>query len=377
MVWLALLVAVFGSAILATHIALAAGVIRNRARDLRASQVPVGPTRATVLVVSKDEEEVLPDLLASLERQTAPSFDVVLVDDRSTDRTGAIMEEFCRSTRRPVVVLRNDREPVGVTGKVQALDLAVAAASGDIFLFTDSDCVLPEAWVAGHLSFYRDPRVGAVFGQVDMRRTGRFQAAFQSFDQRLIHQYSCGSAGWGIPTGCFGNNLSARRAALAAVGGFRGLGYTLTEDAALIAALGRRWRIVASTHPETTVLTRPLPGWRAFINQHTRWNIGGFYSADRSTRMSYRFLVLYLTASVLIAPAALLLPVLGLPALVALGSVGLLALIESLVYPVRRVGDRFLALPLTAVFLVFYSYITIRAILRRRPVWKGAVLDAG
>jgi cellulose synthase/poly-beta-1,6-N-acetylglucosamine synthase-like glycosyltransferase len=273
--------------------------------------------------------------------------------------------------------LRNTREPQGSTGKVQALDLAVAASSGEVLLFTDCDCTLPPAWVAAHLRCFDDPAVGVVFGQISMPRSGRFLDAYQAFDQRLIHQYSSGSAGLGVPTGCFGNNLSARRSALADVGGFAGLGYTVTEDAALIAAVGKtgRWRVVASTLGELTIVTRPLATWRAFVNQHTRWNIGGFYSSDAATRAGYRFLVLYLTASMILLPFALLWTPLCVFAIDAFASVGLLAVLDATLYPHRLRGDRLAAVPFTVFFLFFYSLITLRAIARSRPEWKGSRLD--
>lgn len=335
------------------------------------------PSRATVVVVAKDESLVLPALLDSLAGQSTEDFDIVLVDDRSTDGTGSLMESFRSHSSRSVSVLRNEQDPSGTTGKVQALDMAVAASSGDVLIFTDSDCILPPTWVEGHLSYYADPRVGAVFGQISMPRSRRFLDGYQAFDQRLIHQYSSGSAGLGLPTGCFGNNLSARREAVAAVGGFRGLGYTVTEDAALIAAVGkgRRWRVVASTRGEVSVLTRPQGTWRAFVNQHTRWNIGGYYSSDRATRTGYRFLVLYLTASVLLLPLALLSPLLLVFALNAFVSIGILAALDASIYPRRTMGDRIAAVPFTLFFLFFYTLITCRAIARRRPEWKGSRLD--
>ena len=378
MVPIILVVSVLALAILVTHLALAVGVVRNRRRDLRAPAPSPHTVSVSLLVVSRDEEAVLPGLLDSLEKQTAEGFEIVLVDDRSTDGTYRILEEYARRTRREVRVIRNDRDPVGVTGKVQALDLAVGAARGEILLFTDADCVLPPDWVREHVAYYRDPAVGGVFGQVNMVSNGSILHAFQSFDQRLIHQYSSGSAGLGLPTGCFGNNLSVRREAVLAVGGFRGLGYTTTEDAALISAVGARsWRIVAATSAATTITTRPQASWGEFVNQHTRWNVGGFYSADRTTRMTYRFLVLYLTLSILAAPFGLLAPLLVLPAVNSLISVGILALTEAWLYPVRTRKDRLVAIPLTLLFLLFYSWITILAVFRKRPVWKGAVLDAG
>jgi cellulose synthase/poly-beta-1,6-N-acetylglucosamine synthase-like glycosyltransferase len=385
-----------GALVLLVHLVVAAGVLRNLARDRRIvapghprwSPAPSGALagdhavrapgpRVSVVVASKDEEAVLPGLFASLEAQTYRDFEIVLVDDRSADGTGVAMAAFRERSSRPVKLIRNDQEPRGVTGKVQALDLAVAAASGDVLVFTDSDCTLPPGWVAGHLAYYSDPELGVVFGTVGMAPSASFLDSYQAFDQRLIHQYSSGSAGVGLPTGCFGNNLSARRGAIEAVGGFRGLGYTVTEDAALIAAVGkrRRWKVLASSLADLGITTRPQLRWRDFLNQHTRWNIGGFYSSDCATRSGYRLLVLYLTGSVLVLPLAAAAPLLWLLTLNAFVCIGLLAVLDATVVPGRSRRDRLLAVPYTLFFMLFYALVTIRAVLRRKPEWKGARLD--
>ena len=149
------------------------------------------------------------------------------------------------------------------------------------------------------------------------------------------------------------------------------------EAAALIAEVGktRRWRVLAATDAECTIQTRPQGSWRAFANQHTRWNIGGFFSSDLATRVSYRFLVLYLTASMLLLPAGIAVPALLVFAANAVVSIGLLAALESAIYPVRGWRDRLLVIPMTLGFAFFYSYITLRTVLRSRPEWKGSTLE--
>ena len=56
----------------------------------------------------------------------------MLVDDRSTDATAAIMERHRAAAPYPVRVVRNRQPPEGCTGKQQALDLGVAEAAGEL-----------------------------------------------------------------------------------------------------------------------------------------------------------------------------------------------------------------------------------------------------
>ena len=377
------------ASMLLTHGALAAGILRARGRDrraLRAARAAAPPPRPSVSVVvaAMNEQDALPHLLASLAAQTTTAFELVLVDDRSSDATAAIMERHRAAAPYPVRVVRNRRPPVECTGKQQALDLGVAAAGGELLLFTDADCILPATWVEGLAAYFsadRGAAVGVVFGQLAVRaaasRRARFLERYQAFEQPLVHQYSTGSAGLGTPTGCFGNNLALRAPVLARIGGFRSLGYTLTEDAALIGAASRSgWRVRPATLPATQITTAPQPSWRGFINQHVRWNGGAFFSSDRAAAWGYRYVTLFLIASVAAAPAALLAPWLAVLPCTSLLSIGTLAALEALLYHRRRGRALARVVPYTLFFMGFYAYITLLAIAGVRTDWKGSRLAA-
>ena len=390
------------ASMLLTHGALAVGVLlarlRDRRDDARRRRQPAprrGAPPVSVVVAAMNEEQALPRLLASLAAQTTTAFEVVLVDDRSTDATAAIMEAHRAAAPYPVRVVRNRQPPEGCTGKQQALDLGVAAAAGALLLFTDADCTVPPAWVERLTAYFTadaaGSRTGVVFGQLAVQAPSagaaggvagepareRFHDRYQAFDQPLVHQYSTGTAGLGQPTGCFGNNLALRAPVLAGIGGFRSLGYTITEDAALVGAASRAgWKVRASTLAETLVTTEPQPDWRAFINQHVRWNGGAFYSNDPAAAWGYRYVTLFLILSVAAAPFALLVPWLAVWPLTSLLSIGTLAaLAAARKHPHRR---RALArvVPYTLFFMGFYAYITVLAIAGVRAEWKGSRLPA-
>jgi cellulose synthase/poly-beta-1,6-N-acetylglucosamine synthase-like glycosyltransferase len=216
-----------------------------------------------------------------------------------------------------------------------------------------------------------------VFGQLSLPDRGPFLQRFQAFDQPLIHQWNCGSAGLGIPGSCFGNNLAARRSFLRELGGFRALGYTLTEDAALVTAAARRgWRVAVSTRQDTTICTFPQDDWRDFIAQHLRWNGGGFYHPQLASRFPYRLITLFLIASVVAVPFAFLWPALFVLPAGSFCSVGLMGLLAGLLH--RRDRTRYLLrlAPYTCFFLVFYSYVTALSVFRVPPRGKGERLSA-
>lgn len=369
------LLAAASGLIVLVHLALAVGALANVARDAAAPGGAGLPpvSRVSVVVAAKDEEGNLPALLASLEAQSLRDFQILLVDDRSGDDTAALMEAFRDRHPGRVTVLRNRQEPGSLNPKQAALDIAARRAAGEVLVFTDADCVVPPRWLEGLLDYFRDPRVGVVFGQLQLGTAGGgFLARFQAFDQPLIHQWNSGTAGLGLPGSCFGNNLAARRVVLEELGGFRGLGQTLTEDAALVAAAAkRRWRVRVSTRRSTMIHTRPQGSWAGFLNQHLRWNTGAFYHQEAGTRLPYRFIVLFLTASVLALPLCPWFPRLAMLPAASFIAVGLMGLLAGVLYR-RDLAVYLLRLvPYTLFFMGFYSLATVLSMLRLTPEWKG------
>ncbi len=370
-----------GTAIADGSSTAAAGAGTSTAAAAGAGTAPAYGLAVSVVVAAMNEEQALPRLLASLAAQTWTGFELVLVDDRSTDATAAIMAAHRAEAPYRVRVVRNRQPPEGCNGKQQALDLGVAAASGELLIFTDADCTVPPTWVERIAAYFDSARTGVFFGQlaVRSRAPGRpqFRDRYQAFDQPLVHQYSTGTAGLGVATGCFGNNLALRATVLDQIGGFRALGYTLTEDAALIEAARRRgWRVVGSTLAETRITTEPQESWGRFVNQHVRWNGGAFFSHDPATGWSYRYITLFLITSVAAAPWALLVPWLAVLPLTSLLSIGSLAATAALLHSRRRLRALARVIPYTLFFMGFYAYVTALAIIGVRPEWKGARLAA-
>jgi glycosyltransferase involved in cell wall biosynthesis len=99
-----------------------------------------GPPLVSAIIPAKDEEMNLALCLGSVCRQTYPNLEVLVVDDRSTDRTPEIAREFAERDPR-AHVLTIEHLPPGWTGKTHALDQAVGHTRGQWLLFLDADTV--------------------------------------------------------------------------------------------------------------------------------------------------------------------------------------------------------------------------------------------
>jgi glycosyltransferase involved in cell wall biosynthesis len=101
---------------------------------------PMTLPRLSVVVPARDEGPAIARAIGSLLEQDYPDFEVIVVDDRSSDRTGAVLRELAASDRR-LLALRVDELPAGWLGKNHALWLGAHRASGEWLLFTDADVV--------------------------------------------------------------------------------------------------------------------------------------------------------------------------------------------------------------------------------------------
>jgi glycosyltransferase involved in cell wall biosynthesis len=118
-------------------IVLAAG--NRKILFLRDLPLPAGPLPSlSVVVAARNEEQDMERALSTLQAQDYPGLEFVVVDDRSEDSTGAILDRMALADPR-IRVIHLTELPVGWLGKNHALQRGAEAASGEFLLFTDAD----------------------------------------------------------------------------------------------------------------------------------------------------------------------------------------------------------------------------------------------
>ena len=123
------------------------------------------PNHISVIVPSFNRKLEIQELLNSLAHQQLPrdQFEIVIVDDGSTDDTEVWVAEFIKSTDMPVRFIRQDHQGPGA-----ARNLGMQEAQGDIFVFIDSDCTAPPNWLTViKKAFENDPELRAFGGRDD------------------------------------------------------------------------------------------------------------------------------------------------------------------------------------------------------------------
>jgi len=95
----------------------------------------------SIIAPARNEARGIEAALRSLLRLDAPRLEVIVVDDRSDDGTGAILDRFAAEEPR-LRVVHVAELPAGWLGKNHALELGAAEAAGELLLFTDADVVM-------------------------------------------------------------------------------------------------------------------------------------------------------------------------------------------------------------------------------------------
>ncbi|MGB5079598.1 MAG: glycosyltransferase family 2 protein, partial [Burkholderiales bacterium] len=111
----------------------------------------------SVLIPAYNEEKTIAATLASVLASDYPRFEAIVIDDGSTDDTAAEAGKFRSDARVKVLSQANG-------GKASALNRGIAAATGEIILFTDADSVFAPDTIANGVAYFVDPGVGAVSG---------------------------------------------------------------------------------------------------------------------------------------------------------------------------------------------------------------------
>lgn len=247
-------------------------------RNATYSSDPSSRPTVSIIIAARNEEKNLRACLESISQLTYPTerLEVVVVNDRSTDGTEEIIGEFAR--RCSFIKLLNATEDVSgrLHGKTNAITQGIEHSNGEILLFTDADCVVQRSWVEETVKYYDQPSVGLVAGFTALRSRTMFEA-LQALDWFVLFSIAAGTIRLRFPVTAVGNNLSVLRAAYDAVGGYRSIPFSVTEDYALFHAVTKKtnYDVRFPLDPRTLVFSLPCETWRELFNQKKRWFTGG------------------------------------------------------------------------------------------------------
>lgn len=350
-------------------------------RQLPRWQVPpdwTPSTRVSVVIPARNEAANIGACLDALCAQSlaAGHFEIIVVDDHSTDRTAAIVQAY--SDARIRLLRAPEPEPGAVAFKKRALEHGIQAASGQLIVCTDADCVAHTEWLTNLLSFYELHEYRMLAAPVCFWKERNLAGIFQGLDMAGI----MGTTGGGIQRGFMhsgnGANLAFERSSFLEIGGYRGIDQVASGDDMLLfqkMAYQFPGSIGFVKSPEAVVYSEPCHTWSDFIRQRIRW-------ASKSSAYSEPWIIAVLGSVYLMCVGLLLTPLASIwlgwwalgPGLLAL-SVKLLIdwrLLHELNHFFHR-GDRLrYFLPAQLLHWIYLAWVgTLGNLPRREYEWKG------
>lgn len=230
--------------------------------------------KVTAIIPAKDEQAVIGTCLESVCAQTYPDFDILVVDDRSSDRTPEIVREVAARDSR--VTLRTITElPPGWTGKTHALHVASGEANGDWLWFLDADTTHQPDSLSIVMEYARQHNAAMASLIPEMRCETFWERVMQPLMgivlMRSFPLFRVNKDGAG-PGFANGQYILVRRDAYDAVGGHEAVRHRFLEDIAMakrIKAAGYPIRVAVGTDISSTRMYTSLGqivrGWSRIL----------------------------------------------------------------------------------------------------------------
>ena len=252
---------------------------------------PQEPILVSVIIPARNEEKNIGALLESLQRQSYPKkfFEVIVVDDHSSDSTAEIVGRF------PDIKLLQLEDSAINSYKKKAIEKGIAAASGELIITTDADCIPSPGWLKSMVAFKQATHAVFIVAPVAFTCNSQIIQIFQAMDFMILQGITGASVFKKMHSMCNGANLAYERNVFFDVGGFAGIDQIASgDDMLLMHKIEKKHpdRIRYLKSKDAIVSTLPMHSWNAFLNQRIRWASKATHYMDK--RIFVVLLLVYL-----------------------------------------------------------------------------------
>jgi cellulose synthase/poly-beta-1,6-N-acetylglucosamine synthase-like glycosyltransferase len=231
----------------------------------------------SVIIAARNESKNIVDCLQTIFRQTIlpDLYEVIVVDDRSTDTTAALVESL-RKQHSNLRLIRVTETPAGIAPKKYAILEGMKKVKNDIIVLTDADCRVKTTWLETIDRFITE-KTGLVQGVTVYRTMAGINPAlleFQSVDFFSHTVVSAAAIGINLPLNSNANNLAFRKKAFDEVGGYGDEESIISgDDDLLLQRIWKsgKWEVAYMADKAGAVETFPTSTLKGILEQRKRW----------------------------------------------------------------------------------------------------------
>jgi len=233
-------------------------------------QAAVVSTKISVVIPARNEEVNIGKLLEALQQQTYPRelVEVIVVDDYSTDHTAEMVKKFAG-----IKLVLSEEEDIN-SYKKKAIEKGIAAASGELIVATDADCVPGPEWLKIIAAYAAEKKAVFVAAPVVISCNSSVLQMFQAMDFMMLQAITGAAVQKKQLSMCNGANIAYSKKVFLEVNGFTGIDSIASGDDMLL--MHKIWkqypgRVAYLKSKDAIVSTQPQKTWKEFFNQRIRW----------------------------------------------------------------------------------------------------------
>jgi cellulose synthase/poly-beta-1,6-N-acetylglucosamine synthase-like glycosyltransferase len=233
-------------------------------------------TKISIIIPARNEQENIGNCLQSIIEQSYPAhlFEVLVVDDHSTDNTASIIKSYA-SHNVKLISLKDFISANEINSyKKKAIEISIQQSNGELIVTSDADCIFPKNWLTTIASFYETKRPVFIVMPVLISYGKKMIEVFQSLDFMTLQGITGASVHKKFHSMCNGANLAYTKEAFIAVNGFKGIDNIASgDDMLLMHKIYNQFpnNIEYLKSKEVIVKTNPVSTVQQFFNQRIRW----------------------------------------------------------------------------------------------------------
>lgn len=238
---------------------------------------PGGKTKVSVIIPSRNEEMNILNILTDLSNQDYSSglFEIIVIDDNSSDNTSIIVEYFISQVpEKKVRLIRLTEDHPNTAFKKKAIRQAIDISTGDLIITTDADCRLGSHWLKTIICYYETEKSKMVVGPVSFHNEKSVFEKIQTVEFFSLIAITAGAIKMKMPIMCNGANLAYEKNAYYQVGGFGDDAFSSGDDVFLMLKMMKEFgnhSVGFIKNMNAMVYTEAKKNLRDFINQRVRW----------------------------------------------------------------------------------------------------------